>query len=234
MVTILHGEDTVASREALRQLRQEKSGYSILEFREGDLADFIRLADGVDLFAPRKLIQIEIAKAQSLKGLPYLTYLNHKPETTEVVFWIGDSIPPRSDLLRMAQDRGWRTLAFSSFDRKIVFRFLDRLFEQDEREAFSLLARLVAAQENLFGIFSLVVSQLRSLLWTKYDLPNLHEASSFIVTKRRRQAGRFSEEGLIRRLTECARLDLALKVGDLDPSLALVNLVQLICHKNAN
>ena len=229
MVYVFHGEDTVASRKALIDLRSIYDSDAIFEFSDQSLSEFVRVADGLGLFSPKKLVVVEIFKQTSLKEVDYLPYLEKKPKTTEVVFWIGEELPDASPLSKMVLKNGWKIRKFSSFNRNHVFKFVDCLFFRDRKGALNCLPALINSGENLFGIMSLVASRARQLLWLKTSALSGRGIKPFVRSKLTGQVGAFSQKDLIGVLCECSRVDLETKTGNLDPSLGIVEIIRKVC-----
>ncbi len=229
MVYVFHGEDTVASRKALIDLRRIYDPDAIFEFSDQSLPDFVRVADGLGFFSPKKLVVVEILKQTSLKEVDYLPYLEKKPETTEVVFWIGEELSAASPLSKMVLKNDWKIRNFSSFNRNHVFKFIDCLFLRDGKGALKFLPLLINGGENLFGIISLIASRARQLLWLKTGALSGHGIKPFVRSKLTVQLGSFSEKDLIKVLCECSRVDLTTKIGSLDSSLGIVEIVRNVC-----
>ena len=229
MVSVLHGEDTVASRRFLLSLRSSFNEGSVYEFNGESLEEFVRLSDGRDFFSPRKLVVIEFFKQSVPRQIPYLTYLTGKPETTEVVFWIGSELPHRCELLTIGQRQGWQVKIFKGFNRSYVFSFIDAVFSRNSVLAFKSFCPVLSHNENLFGIISLIVQRLRLLLWSKTSVPFFANLKPFVRSKVERQATLFSVEELTHALENCSRIDSEIKVGALDPSLGIIQIVRELC-----
>lgn len=229
MVYVFHGEDTVASRKALTDLRGTYDPDAIFEFSDQSLSEFVRVADGLGLFSLKKLVVVEISKQRSLKEVDYLLYLEKKPKTTEVVFWIGEELSVASPLSKMVLKNDWKIRNFSSFNRNHVFKFVDCLFLRDGKGALRLLPVLINGGENLFGIISLVAHRARQLLWLKTGALSGQGIKPFVRSKLTAQLSSYSEKDLVRVLCECSRVDLATKTGSLDPSLGIIEIVRNVC-----
>ena len=228
MVTLLHGEDTVASRQTLIEMRQTYSD-CVFDFSGNDLTEFVRMADGQDFFSPKKLIVIEAAKQALLKDLSYLSYLESKPDTTAVVFWVGEELSPQSELLKVSQRAGWRVKLFNRFNRSYVFNFIDALFDRQRTEALSFLTKLLQSEENLFGIIDLIVYRARVILWSKLGVPSFSKLKPFVRSKVTKQAKLFSEGELVELIETCCQLEQEAKTGVVDPSLGILKVSQLLC-----
>lgn len=229
MVYVFHGEDTVASRKALTDLRGAYDPDAIFEFSDQSLSEFVRVADGRGFFSAKKLVVVEIFKQASLKEVDYLPYLETKPETTEVVFWIGEELPDASALSKMVLKNGWKIRKFSSFNRNHVYKFVDCLFLRDQKRSLICLPPLINSGENLFGIMSLIASHARQVLWLKTGALSGRGIKPFVRSKLAAQVASFSEKDLIGVLCECSRIDLGMKTGSLDPSLGIVEIVRSVC-----
>lgn len=229
MVSLLHGEDTVASRRFLLSLRNSFQEGPVYEFNGESLPEFVRLSDGRDFFSPRKLVIVEFFKQSIPKQIPYLQYLTGKPETTEVIFWVGSELSARCELLITGQRQGWRVKNFKGFNRRYVFDFVDAVFSRNSVLAFKSFCSILSRNENLFGIISLIVQRLRLLLWSKTNVSFFTNLKPFVRSRVEKQAALFSVEELVEALEKCSQVDSEIKVGALDPSLGIVQIVQRIC-----
>lgn len=232
MVTIFHGEDLVASRRALTQLRSSYNPNSVFSFSEADLADLVRLAEGLDLFSQSKLIIIEFLKTGLLRNVAYLPYLENKPETTHVAFWIGETLLQSSALLKTAEKNGWRIKSFNRFNRTPVFGFVDALFSRNLKSSLGFLQAILNSDENLFGIISLITTRLRGILWLKFGADVSTGLKPYLLSKSRSQVRLFSESELVELTDFLRQVDLETKTGLLEPSLGLTLFVGKVCLKD--
>lgn len=229
MITLFHGEDVIASRQALTGLRQTYAQLSVIEFGEGGLTEMVRVADGADLFSDRKLLVVELPNPVSAKKLDYLSYLKNKPPSTHLVFWVGGTVPEDAELIRVAQREGWSIRFFDKFNRQTVFVFVDAVFSRNRRSALSGLKRLSDSGENLVGIISLIVFRVRTILWRKLGCACFGKLKPFLKSRVSQQADLFTEREVREIYRLCAGTDREVKNGSLDATLGIVSLVERIC-----
>lgn len=226
MVYVFYGEDTVASRRALIDLRKSYNPDSIIEFTGMLMDDFVRIADGQDFFSESKLVVVEANKYSDIKDVSFIEYLPKKPDSTHVVLWVGGEIPVSSLILKFSKQFNWKLRYFDKFNRSYVFDFLDSLFSRNQDLSYRNFSYVLKnSDENMFGIITLISSRIRLLLWSKLNCESIATSKPFLKTKASSQARLFSTPELTTLFDYCCSIDLGSKTGQIDPVFGILGII---------
>ena len=111
-----------------------------------------------------------------------------------------------------------------------VFKLVDHAMAGRKAEALKMLTFFYQEGESPFGVFSLLIRQIRMMLMAvalaEKHLPPAAIAQemklkTFVVQKMLRGGNRYKKEGLRKRMIEAAKLDLMMKTGKIDQEFAV-------------
>ncbi len=216
MIYVLHGEDTVASRNSLFQLKQDYKDLDQYSFLgdQSEITDIVQVFESQSLFDEQKFIVLE--KFLQTKQKPLVaSLLNHIKNYDEhvVVVWEGQEI--KKELLPFFP----KTARIESFAiPKIIFQFLDNLLPNNQRQLFRLYHELLA-QDEAERVFYMVVRQFRILLalsevGTK-QIDEVKRIQPWQKTKLQKQVEAFGQNRLYTLYNDLFRIETGIKTGGL-------------------
>jgi hypothetical protein len=229
MITIIHGEDTNASRNALYLLR-EKSQPLVLDGEKISLTDLTQVFDGGGLFATEQTIVIEqlLSKRKGTKEFEtMLTLLQEHTLDTELYLWEGKELDKK---------------ALSTFPHATVkayklpqtlFLLLDS-FRPGQGQKLVQLFHKTLDHAEVEMIFFMLVRQVRLLLALsdqgKQQIDEVKRLAPWQREKLQKQAKAFPLQKLFELHSQLFETEKQLKTGGLasDLSLAIDNLLLTI------
>lgn len=226
MITIIHGEDTNASRNALQALR-EKTQPLILDGEKISLTDLTQVFDGGGLFATEQTIVIEqlLSKRRGTKEFEaMLKLLQEHTLDTELYLWEGKELDKKSlSAFPHATVKAYKL-------PQTLFLFLDSLKPGQGQKLVQLFHQTLEHAEAEM-IFFMIVRQVRLLLALsdqgKQQIDEVKRLAPWQQEKLRKQAKIFPLQKLIQLHSHLFEIEKQLKTGGLplDLSLAIDNLL---------
>jgi len=229
MLTIIHGENLVKSREKLWQLKQlaTDKGQKIetLNAKKIKPAQLEIALTGADLFGQSQLLVIETlhSLAHSKKRTAYFTQINQASEDLDIILW-EKKLLSKSNLKKFP-----RALEFSYKMGKALWQLIDQLSPRPNSKKQQLLTLHRAIDEDSAEFsLSMITKRIRELIAIKIGADEgIHP---FVKSKLRQQEKNFTLERLLTLHQELYQLDAKLKqslnllklAGQLD--LFLINL----------
>jgi DNA polymerase III delta subunit len=214
MITILHGNNIVASRKALEtQINQAKArGVKEtirLNGKKIELTDLKQALETRSLFGQEKLVVIENllslpASSQKKVLVKYLTNINFE---INLILW-------EEKLLTASQLSSLKAAKAQSF--KIspkIFKFLDSIAPKNTKIMLTLLkeAKKLDSQEMIFYMLTRRISSL--IIASDLGAKGLTSMQSWQKTRLLQQAKKFSLSNLIEFYNKLFDLDLQFKTG---------------------
>lgn len=219
MITILHGDNTVASRDQMVKLKESAKtrGYEIItvdgkksSFEQitlvsqtqtllGEAAVFVE-----EYFGNKKNIEQRAkGKGQKEKSIGY------EMLSGTVVFWESKEL---SQSLINSLPKKWKTQNFS-ISRK-TFQFLDAIMPGNTKKALMLLNEVIQTDTE-YVVLPTLAWHVRMLIWAKQN-PQSLEGQTWKKQKLIQQAQRFSAGQLLDLHNSLYKLDRAQKTGTLE------------------
>lgn len=220
MITIIHGDDTAASRVQLNELRSKSPEAALLDGTTVTLTDLTQIIDGGGLFQNEKTVIIErlYTRKKAAKEFEALvSYLQSKTLENEIILWEDKELDKRSlSVFRHATVKDYKL-------PQTLFLFLDSIAPRQGAKLVQLFHKVLTTTEAEM-VFFMLVRQIRLLL-------ALHEKSSeqidevkrlapWQLNKLQRQAVAFSSEQLISLHTHLFEIDHDMKTGELSTPLS--------------
>lgn len=190
MLTILHGEQTVKSRQELAQLKSQFARGEIVQFSASvDLTTLTQALESQSLFGGNRLVIVEnlLSERRKKKHDDVLTYLQQQRFTTPLILWEDKS-------LSASQLAGFKNATVKQFKPEAaLFAFLDSLKPGYQLTFFPLLQK-TRQTEPIELIFFMIVRQVRLLLAlkSKAKIPEVMRLAPWQKNKLENQAHAFS------------------------------------------
>lgn len=219
MLTIIHGDDTAASRRYFIDLKKKDPESTLLDGESVSLTDLIQALQGNDLFALRKTIFIEqlLSKRKQSRELDSIKdYLKKHTQDVSIYVWEGKAVDKKT----LSQFSSAVVKNFS-FPQQL-FVFLDSLKPNNGRVS-TVLFHQVLETTDCEMVFFLLIRQLRLLIAMHGQDTQIEETKRLAPwqkTKLLRQAQLFSLERLKQLYATLYELDYAQKTGSLQLPLA--------------
>ena len=226
MITIIHGDDTVLSRNFLLESQQKDKNFVSLSGANLIISDLAQNIQGTALFAQTKTIVIENflthanKKGKDVKEIA--DFINRNEKKVNIFFWEGKELGKR-DLSVFPK------AAISQFKLpKALFSFLDNLAPGNFKSSIIFFHKaLEQSAEEL--IFFMLMRQFRLLLALSQSHPEqvlgsqIDEAVRLAPWQRQkleRQASRFTVDKLKQIYEQLYEIEIAQRTGTLALSLA--------------
>lgn len=213
MLTIFHGEDTAASRNAYLEARKKAQDVLILDGASLTLTDLSQSLSGEDLFGSSKQIFIEelLSKKKSPKEIDSLTSLLIQ-SSQPVTLWESKELTVK----QLSSFKGATIRVFKI--PSTIFAFLDSLLPGNGRQLIELFHKTLADKEAEFVLFMLT-RHVRTLLALKDNtdttISEVSRMAPWQMGKVKKQADTFSVEDLLHIHLKLYDSDLAQKTGNL-------------------
>lgn len=214
MIKILHGQDTVKSRQGLEKLKvQAKNIEGItLNGPKLTLTDFIQALESKSLFSQDRLVILEnlLSGKKSKEKEQILQYLQDEKVLVTLILWEDGEIS-RSTLRLFPQAE----ISIFKLD-PFLFRFIDAL-KPDNAEILIKLFRQSIIQEDVNFIFYMLVRHFRLLLFLKTGerkgLEEVDRLADWQKTKLIKQAQLFDQNKLLNVYRQLLEIDYREKTG---------------------
>lgn len=164
MVTVLHGENTVASRKVLTEkikLFQEKGSEIIrIDGRKVDLTEVKQACEAGSLFGSDRLIVVEgfFSRPKNSQKTEIENYFKNLISQTNIILWEEKQLTPS----QVSKLSSWSKVYLFKIE-PIIFKFLDSLRPGNMRLMLTLLKRCYQV-ESPEMIFYMVCRQIRILI----------------------------------------------------------------------
>ncbi len=216
MLTILHGENTVASRNFLGSLikQSQRKGISITKITNENF-EINNLVSALepDLFAQKKLILIDEFQKFSLQTQKDIAEIVEKlPSENHLIIWSNKKLPAKT--LKLFPQGKSQLFKPSSQ----VFKFLDFLTPDNKINSLNLLNQTLA-QDEINLVFYLLIIRIEDLILIKTDNQDKLKKAPWQIRRLVSQAEKFSLPALEKLLKQLILLDYRQKTGRLFYSL---------------
>lgn len=212
MITVLHGDDIVASRNKLTQLIAANRDFDLFRFEgeKSNVTDIVQSFESQSLFNKQKLIILERFIETKNKEL-FASIINHvrKYPMHEIVFWEAKEI--KKELLLLFP-KSANVLIFQK-DRP-MFKFLDSIIPGNTSQSISLLHQ-VSQNESEELIFYMLIRQFRLLLGISVGsrISEINRLAPWQQSKLERQANRFGKDKLVSLYKKLFNIEQETKTG---------------------
>ncbi len=216
MITIIHGEDIVASRAYYNSLKTQFKNFYVLQADTITLTELKQLMEGGSLFASSVAVFIDDfftkKKATSSESKDIISYVTNAPKSVTVNFWEGKQLTSvQLKLIKGAQVTHYPL----PMD---IFAFIDSLFSASTNDRIKLFHKAMQNSEVEF-IFFMLIRQVRLLLSSKQqDAKKIDELLRLAPwqTKKIQTISQNLSESLLKKVyAKLFLLDVAQKTGNL-------------------
>lgn len=229
MLTLICGEDSVASRQKLQELKEKykAQGYSINEVSAGDVPDLLSNAEGVtNLFGQESIYIVEklSSKYKGRTKTPFKEAVQEIAKSTSIhlIDWeSGKSAYELSALKRIS------TAFYEAKPSQSIFQLLDNCYPGNLKSFLRSIDEVNKTQDIGF-IYALICKHVRKLILAQADALD-NKTPPWQRGKLKTQASQWDEKSLIKFYEGLARIDISMKTSstsyDLRASLEL-----LVCY----
>lgn len=211
MITIIHGDDVLASRRKLVELIDSQRDSEIIRFEGAKFTaeDFLVAAESRSIISNDKLIIIEqffcSKKSQEKTNIENLLY--RKLEEINIIIWEGKELD-KTTLNKITDAR-----LFNYYLPKLLWRFLDSIGIAQTSDLLTMFNVLIKTQDINF-IFSMIIRQWHNLLLT-LSLKNDDAIglTSWQIAKLKRQAASFTSPKLLNSYRKLIAIEYKIKSG---------------------
>lgn len=210
MMTIIHGENTILSRnklvDLLNQKKQKAKHIHRLDAKELTEAELETILGESDLFGTQKIVVIE-----GLHSLPKSTKQKNllkmcaQSQTHEIILW-------EKRELTATMLKGFPNAEIFGFKAsKTLFTWLDSLGKKDDESKKIKLLQEAITSDGEYFCFIMLIRQLRMLIQAKTG--EKIGGAPFMIAKLQKQAQQFSIEQLLRLYKQLLTFDYAQKTS---------------------
>lgn len=229
MLTILHGDNILASRKALESAKLAASEKEIikLEGKKTDLPLLKQALEAKSLFAENKLVVVEDLITDNRKQITenVINYLIEGKFDADLVLWEGKPLPIGIlSKFKKAGDKKTGYIKIQLFKQPaVIFKFLDSIKPKNIKEMLTSLKRSIEVSQPEI-VFYMLVRQFRILLAVKAkekdrtiernnDIEELKRLAAWQLGRLKIQASHFSLEQLLKIYKELLIIDYQIKTG---------------------
>lgn len=209
MITIIHGEDTVSSRNYFTGIKKDNPANFSFDNYTLNISSLLQIIKGSTLFNDSKTIFIEdffSLKAPELISLKDLINKNHK--NLNIFFWEGSEISKTN--LSLFKDAETKLFKIP----QNLFAFLDNIRPDRKENLISFHTALKTSDPEM--IFYMLIRQFRLLIALSVKSDTIDEVSRLAPwqkDKLKRQAEFFGLEKLKKAYQKLFEIDLGVKTG---------------------
>lgn len=214
MITIIHGEDTIKSREYFLSEKQKKKDAIALEGVSVTATDLLQALQGNDLFNETKYIFAEefFSKRKPGKETDEIISIIKQNQAANIIFWESKQLTPKQIAI-------FKNPVIKQFKPSpVLFQFLDMLKPGNGLQEIKKFHEVVEAEEEQF-VFFMLIRQVRLLLALLDDgtefIDEIKRMQPWQKTKLQKQAKQFTSEQLISLYNKLYQLDFEQKTGSL-------------------
>ncbi len=212
MIHIIHGEDTVTSRNFFQEQKQKalQDASPTIDGRTVTTTDIAQILEGGGLFNDPKTVFIEdfLSRTPSKETEDIISYCNSTKDHT-IFFWEGKELSKKQlSVFPKA------IVTLYNFPKEI-FRFLDSI-RPKTIESIQLFHKTIQTQE-LPIVFFMLIRHFRLLLAisdsSNDSIDEVKRLAPWQAQKLKRQASLFTKDALIKKYQKLFTIDLAQKTG---------------------
>lgn len=212
MITILHGDDTTASRNAYHLIKTQAQHPQTFEADKVSLTDLMQILEGGGLFVQKQEVFLEqvLSKKKDSKELAAISTLlqQHAADHT-IVLWEGKELTKKQlEIISKATVRVFKLPG-------VLFTFLESIKPGNTKVMLSLFQQtLQTAGEEM--VFFMLIRQIRILLALKDPQSAIEEVrriAPWQKGKLQAQANAFTPKQLVTFYQKLAQADLQHKTG---------------------
>lgn len=173
---LLHGENTLASRQELVRLKKGFVGEVVrLESQGLELAHLIQTLEAESLFGGERLVVLENLFASGKPRIELVHYLK-RVKSDNLIIWEGREL--KSFQIKLLGLRAKEVRIFKT--PAVIFKFVDSIAPGNKKNSLSYLEEALKTEEEGF-VFHMLLRQLRLLLLIKDLLKK--EASNVVLNE---------------------------------------------------
>ena len=191
MIYIIHGENSAASRNTLLGLQHSgKTEFSITDIQPEKLRE---LVSSFDIFGNAPFIILDVTQANRLNLENYVQVIKSAPAETTTVIFSYKELSTANAFLKAASELKAKIILSKQVNKASAFKFNEFLFDLDKKNAYKEFNNLLEQEEEPFYIFSMILYQLRNIVYIKFDSDEKNKISPFIKQKAIKQANNFAQ-----------------------------------------
>lgn len=218
MITLIHGDDTSASRLLFTTEKNKYPSANVLDGTKTTKTDLLQLFEGASMFGVVEPVFIEnLLSRKASKELETLTsYINSQQKNNEIIIWEGKELT-KKQLSSLPQAK-----VLISKLPQIIFTFLDSVQPHNSKKLVHLYHDLLVHSEPEFVLFMLErqIRLMLALSSNAFELEELARMSPWQRNKLSSQARSFSEAQLKDLYNQLYVLDKGYKTGQLNTPLS--------------
>lgn len=219
MITIIYGDDIVASRQYFTPIIEKENSPLLLDGTKISFTEIMQILDGGDLFEEKTSLFIEnfFTKRKADKEFEEIVaFLRSREEKATVVFWESKDLPKKS--LSLFPKATVKHFALP----KNLFSFLDAFMPGNGRHLVKLFYQVRESIETEL-VFFMIIRQFRLLVavsdMTGENIDEAQKLASWQRSSLERQAKRFAKTELIRLYHSLYTIEHGYKTGTLGMTL---------------
>lgn len=228
MITVLHGDDTVASRNELNR-RKCATGHADILTLSGlslDEPTLVQALESRSLLADKKIVVIEqfltrMGRKQKASD-KMLDYIMRAPDGLDIILW-----EPREIFVSILKKLGKEAVINLYMLPKIIFSFLDNLRPNNSPYLLKLLMQILETYPPEV-VFTMIVRRIRQLIMVKDGVPP-DNLQAWQVSRLTNQGKSFTLEKLLAMERQLLAIEYGIKTGNAAYDLARL-MEQWIIH----
>lgn len=212
MIYLLHGQDTVSSRNFLLRLKKQYQTATVIDVKKSK--EIFELPSE-QLFGQKSLIILENSVPKNADNLlPSITH--------DVVVWLPDSLETIPEWVG-------KNLLFKLSETASTFKLADLIFLGQEKQALILLGNVLQKNTAAELLIGSLVRQLRAINLVLEGEAHRVSKNSFVQSKTVDQARKWSKKKVKLAGLQLLKADLSIKKGLFSPQLIFAKLTMDLC-----
>lgn len=223
MIYIIHGENTVSSRNYILA-RQKERGLEArieLEVTETDPDRLQEACQTFDIFGKAPLVVLDVSNAGRMNLDEYITVLESAPDEAEVFVFSAKKLSNTNVFIKNVSKLKAKALFFKEQPSANIFKFLDGVFDKKRKIAYQELRNLILSGEDPIYLLTMLQYGLRNIAYCKFGSSSYNKIQPFVKKKVQAQAQNFSEQDIVDLFSDLYKLDRNLKTGQVDSHIAI-------------
>ncbi len=230
MLYIVHGEDTVSSRNFILNLQNQnkvsvKTEYSLDQL---DLAKLQSEASTADMFGETRLIVLDVSKMGRTNVDNIVEFLPNIPSEFLFVVYSNKELSKVNAFIKASVKLKARVVASTKKPSANIFAFVDAVFNKQRNQAFKELQKLLLMGEDAVYLLTMLEYGLRSVAYAKFNSPLFEKVPPFSKQKVKSQAENFSKEKIIELVELFYEMDRGIKMGEYDQNTVIPMAVEKV------
>ena len=224
MVNFVYGDDLTKINNFISELIKKNNFVkNTLVLNELNSSEILGTIDTPSLFGDKYLFVIDVTDTESEILENFIPKIS---ANSDVIIIFEGEMDKRSKEFKLLSKL--KTLNFSQIKSNGIFNFVDTLFLGDPKKTYQEYENLLKNKEEDLAIFNMIVSNLRSISYIKFNSSLANKIPPFKIGLMQKIANNYTEEELSNIYKILTENDLKFKNGELTADLLLTHTINTV------